>query len=98
MTTTKLKRLLPELFSLTASEAAEFLGCSADALDNLRSDPESGWIQGLHWQKLPRIGVRYNAELLRDWFANAHDPSAHQRAIANFQASLLSNQKRRRST
>lgn len=92
---TKPKRLLPTLFSLTKQEAAEFLGCSIDALDNLRGDAEVGWIQGLHWQKLPRIGIRYNAELLRDWFVNAHDSAAHQRAIANFQASLLSNQKRR---
>lgn len=97
MSKQKTTRLLPELFSLTANEAAEFLGCSADSLERLREDSESGWIQGIHWQKLPRIGVRYNAKLLEDWFANAHDKAAHQRAIENFQAGLLSNQKRRRS-
>ncbi|NEQ26707.1 MAG: hypothetical protein F6K28_48305 [Microcoleus sp. SIO2G3] len=84
-------------FLLTPQQAAELLAVSTDTIDRLRSDPEVGWVRGVHWNLLPRGGYRYNAELLKDWWANAHDPEAHQRAIENFQASLLSNKKRRRS-
>jgi hypothetical protein len=45
--------------------------------------------QSIHWVKL---NIRYNIDLIQDWLQNRADPAAHQKAIANYQASLLSNQ------
>jgi hypothetical protein len=84
-----------QAFALNATKAAALLDLSVDSLDRLRSDPESGWIQGVHWNKLPRCGLRYNAELLKDWFANAHDLAVHQRAVEAWRASLLSSKRKR---
>jgi tRNA(His) 5'-end guanylyltransferase len=50
------------------------------------------WIEGIHWVKLNSRCVRYNVDLIQDWLQNRTDPAAHQKAIANYQASLLSNQ------
>lgn len=82
-------------FALSPQNAAALLDISIDTLDRLRHDPESGWIQGVHWNKLPRGGIRYNAELLKDWFANVHDLTTHQRAIEAWRASLLSSKRKR---
>ena len=82
------------LFILNAQKASELLDISPDTLERYRKDAKIGWVQGVHWNKLPGGDYRYNADLLRDWFANLHNPEAHQRAIANFQASLLSNRRR----
>lgn len=90
-----MKSAIPERLAISAERAAALLDVSADTLDRLKSDPEVGWIQGVHWQKLPRGGIRYNLALLTDWYSNAHDPAAHLRAIEAWRASLLSNRRRR---
>lgn len=87
--------VLTPLFALNSDRAAALLDISTDTLDRYRNDPETGWIQGVHWFYLPRGGYRYNKELLEDWVANLHDPESHQRAIENFRASLPSNKGRR---
>jgi hypothetical protein len=50
------------------------------------------WIEGIHWVKINSRCVRYNLDLIQDWLQNQSDPAAHQKAIAHYQASLLSNQ------
>lgn len=62
---------------------------------------EGIWIEGLHWVRINRRCVRYNLELIQDWVHNCQDPVAHQRANTacseaneQYQASLMSNQKR----
>ena len=52
-------------------------------------------IEKIHWIKLNSRVVLYNLQLVQDWFQNQGDPQAHQRAIENYQATLLSNQKRK---
>jgi hypothetical protein len=84
-------------FILNAQKTADLLDISPDTLERYRKNKEVGWIQGVHWNRLPGGDYRYNAELLRDWFANLHDPEAHQHAIENFRASLPSRKRRRMS-
>lgn len=85
------------LFALNRANAAALLDVSVDTLDRYRLDPAIGWIQGVHWFKLPGGEYRYNKEMLEDWLANLHEPDSHLKAIENFRASLLSSQKRKRS-
>ena len=59
-----------------------------------KSYRRSKWLEGVHWVRLTAKTIRYNWPLIRDWLHNQEDPEAHQRAIANYQAQLLSNQKR----
>jgi predicted site-specific integrase-resolvase len=78
---------------LTEQELAERLRLSVDTLQRYRRD---GVLQrGVHWQKLRGGEVRYNEELINDWWANLHDPDAHQRAIEVWQSQLLSNRKKK---
>lgn len=51
-------------------------------------------IEGIHWVRINSRCIRYNLDLIQDWFQNRHDPNAHQRAIEVYQANLLSNQKK----
>jgi nitric oxide reductase activation protein len=53
------------------------------------------WYQGIHYVK-PVQKILYNKTLLVDWMINRHDWMAHQRAIEIFQASLPSNQPKKR--
>jgi hypothetical protein len=53
---------------------------------------EGIWIEGIHWVKLNSRCVRYNLDLLQDWYHNQNDAAAHQRAIDRYQATLPSNQ------
>jgi hypothetical protein len=56
-------------------------------------------LQDIHWLRLGRTHVLYCLPLILDFLSNRHDPVAHQRAIENYQATLLSNQpKARRSS
>ncbi|WP_019505237.1 hypothetical protein [Pleurocapsa sp. PCC 7319] len=55
------------------------------------------WTLGIHYQYLNSRTIRYHEGLLRDWFANICDPTAHQRGIEAYLASLLSNQQKKRS-
>lgn len=84
-------------FVLNSKNAALLLDMSMDTLERYRSNSEIGWIQGIHWYQLPGGEYRYNRDLLIDWLANCHDPDAHSRAVQNFQDSLLSNRRKKRS-
>jgi hypothetical protein len=81
---------------LTEQELAERLSLSVDTLQRYRKDKVL--LQGIHWQKLRGGEIRYNETLLIDWWANLHDPEAHQRAIENWQQQLLSNKRKRRQS
>jgi hypothetical protein len=72
----------------------EKLGLSAQTLKGLRKD--GALIQGIHFVEVnPRL-ILYNLPLLMDWVVNRDDPQTHMRAIENFQACLLSNQRKGR--
>ncbi len=73
-------------------KATEALGLSSETLKHYRLGGE--WIEGIHWVRINSRCVRYNLELIQDWFHNRHDPAAHLRAIEFYQANLLSNQKK----
>lgn len=73
-------------------QASKSLDLSGETLKKYRLEGE--WIEGIHWVRINSRCVRYNLELIQDWFHNRHDPAAHLRAIENYQESLLSNQKR----
>jgi CHAD domain-containing protein len=73
-------------------QAKKSLSLSGETLKRYRLQGE--WIEGIHWVRINSRCVRYNLELIQDWFHNRHDPSAHMRAIEFYQDSLLSNQKK----
>ncbi|MEM8804460.1 MAG: hypothetical protein AAGF01_00210 [Cyanobacteria bacterium P01_G01_bin.38] len=75
---------------VSKQEATQCLKLSDTTLKRYRS--QGLLIEGLHWVRINSRVIRYNLELLKDWVHNRHDPVAHQRAIAVYQASLLSNQ------
>jgi CHAD domain-containing protein len=79
------------LLFVTKRQASAYLNLSDATLKKYRM--QGVWIEGVHWVRLNSRCVRYNLELLKDWVQNHNDPTAHQRAIAAYQASLLSNQK-----
>ena len=56
---------------------------------------EQHWYLGIHFVQ-PVQKILYNKELIEDWMVNKHEYSVHLRAIEAYQASLPSNQKRRR--
>lgn len=71
-------------------EAERLTGLSHETLKKYRLN--GILTEGIHWIRInPRV-VRYNAMLLLDFLQNRNDRNAHQRAIGNYQASLLSNQ------
>jgi len=55
------------------------------------------WFLGIHFVK-PVQKILYNKELIQDWMVNCDDYSAHLRAIEAYQATIPSNQKRRRAS
>ncbi len=73
-------------------QACEFLALSNDTLKKYRLQGE--WIEGIHWVRINQRCVRYNLPLIQDWMHNRCDPAAHQRAIATYESTLLSHQKR----
>ncbi|MBD2060601.1 hypothetical protein H6F88_32165 [Oculatella sp. FACHB-28] len=73
-------------------KASATLSLSGETLKRYRLQGE--WIEGIHWVRINSRCVRYNLELIQDWFHNRHDPKAHMRAIEVYQSSLLSNQKK----
>lgn len=77
-------------------QAAKLLDCHPATLQQYRKNEKIGWVEGLHYVRPNGQKVLYNKPLIADWLANRHDPDAHLRAIANYQASLLSNQKLKR--
>ena len=71
---------------------SKLLKLSPETLKKYRLDGRL--VEGIHWIRVnPRL-VRYNLPLVQDWFQNQGDPQAHQRAIVNYHAMLLSNQKK----
>ena len=80
---------------INKQEVCKLLDISDRSLVRYR---EKYWLLGAHYVK-PVQKILYNRELIEDWLVNRHNPVAHQRAIDAYQASLLSNQpKRRRKT
>lgn len=73
-------------------KATQSLSLSGETLKRYRLSGE--WIEGIHWVRINSRCVRYNLDLIQDWFHNRHDPAAHMRAIEVYQAGLLSNQKK----
>ncbi len=71
-------------------ELSRRLSISATTLKRYRLN--GTWIEGIHWVRLNSRCTRYNVELITDWLQNRDDLVAHQRAIAVYQANLLSNQ------
>jgi tRNA(His) 5'-end guanylyltransferase len=76
---------------VSKQQASQFLTLSGETMRRYRVQGE--WIEGVHWVRVNCRCVRYNLDLLEDWLHNRSNPSAHQRAIAAYQASLLSHQK-----
>jgi tRNA(His) 5'-end guanylyltransferase len=75
-------------------EASQYLNLSGTTLKRYRL--QGLLIEGIHWVRINSRCIRYNLDLIQDWLHNRQDPIAHQRAIENYQASLLSNQKKTR--
>ncbi|HEY9696776.1 MAG TPA: hypothetical protein V6D10_05905 [Trichocoleus sp.] len=76
-------------------EAAKLLRVHYNTIGRYRKSQTVGWIEGVHYAALPSGEIRYNKPMLLDWLTNRHDPQAHLRAIEIYQASLLSNQRRK---
>jgi hypothetical protein len=55
------------------------------------------WYRGIHFVQ-PVQKILYNRELIEDWMVNRHDYPTHLRAIEAYQATLPSNQKRKRAS
>jgi hypothetical protein len=85
-------QVLPEW--VDKHDAAKIVCKHWKTLDRWRVDPNSTLLEGLHWQH-DGGEVVYHAELLKDWYRHRGNPSAHQRTIDSFIASLPSNQPRR---
>ncbi|MEO0349494.1 MAG: hypothetical protein AAF282_05520 [Cyanobacteria bacterium P01_A01_bin.15] len=81
-------RELPE--SGNKQMAAQTLGVSPRQVERYQEK----WIEGVHFI-YEGTKPTYNLALLRDWKANRDNPTAHQRAVRNWQRNLLSNQKKR---
>lgn len=75
-------------------EAERLTGLSHETLKKLRLSGEL--TEGIEWVRQNSRSILYNAYLLTDFFQNRNDPAAHQRAIANYLASLPENQPKSR--
>lgn len=84
---------LPNGNWLNKHDAAKLLGISTHTLKIYR---KRYWTLGIHFQYLNSRTIRYHRDLLIDWLANRFCPTAHQRAIEVYLASLLSNQTKKR--
>jgi len=73
-------------------EACALLQVTERTLSRYRS---SYWYLGTHFVQ-PVQKILYNRELIEDWMVNRHDWAAHMKAIEAYQATIPSNQKRRR--
>lgn len=77
---------------VTKHRIAALLNLSPETLKKYRLDGRL--IEGIHWIRVnPRV-VRYNLPLIQDWLQNHGDPQVHQRAVENYQSTLLSNQRK----
>lgn len=75
-------------FTVRFRELNQMTGLSSDSCSRRKRD--GSWLQGAHYFG-EGAATRYNISLICDWLANRSNPAAHQRAIANFLASLPSN-------
>ncbi|MBW4541694.1 MAG: helix-turn-helix domain-containing protein [Myxacorys chilensis ATA2-1-KO14] len=76
-------------------EVAKLLNIHWKTAGGWRLSGEAGWIEGIHYQQVGRQFL-YNKELLEDWIAHRNDPNGHLAAIEAYQATLKSNQSKRR--
>jgi tRNA(His) 5'-end guanylyltransferase len=74
-----------------ARVATELLSLSDSTMKRYRT--EGKWVEGIHWVKFSNRCIRYNLELIQDWVHNRDNPKAHAKAIAAYQANLLSSQR-----
>jgi hypothetical protein len=77
---------------LTTEETAEIFRCSTRNLLRLRNEK---MVEGIHWYSRGKENF-YIGPLVRDLAVNWTNTIAHQRAIENYRASLLSGQKKKR--
>jgi tRNA(His) 5'-end guanylyltransferase len=77
---------------VSKQEAVRYLQLSDATLKRYRLQGQL--IEGIHWVRINSRCIRYNLDLIQDWLHNRHDPTAHERAVRTYQASLLSNQKK----
>jgi hypothetical protein len=75
---------------VSRKEISQRLSMSATTLKRYRLSGHL--IEGIHWVRLNSRCIRYNFELTQDWVQNRGNGAVHERAIALYQASLLSNQ------
>jgi hypothetical protein len=64
--------------------AASLTGYSKTYLRNLRLDPDSGLIQGIHWERLNSRVVKYRSPLLEHWAENRNKPLKLSQAIEEY--------------
>lgn len=86
--------ILENAHFINKRSVCQLTGLSGETLKRYRRSGQ--WIEGIHWIKINERLIRYNWPLLKDWLQNCQDPIAHQRAIAAYQSTLLSNQARKR--
>ena len=66
---------------------ANRIGYSPHTLKAIRH--RGDWIEGIHYVRQNSRTILYNLELCLNWLANQATPSAHQRAIECYLASLV---------
>lgn len=88
-----IEQLSPQLL-LDKREAGRILGISPETLKKYR---QRGYlIEDIHYYRWNQRVIRYNSILLQDWAIHRNNPTAHQRAIESYLASLASNQPKKR--
>ncbi len=79
---------------VSKQEALQYLHLSEATLKRYRS--QGHLLEGIHWVRINSRCVRYNLELIQDWLHTRHDPTAHERVVRRYQATLLHNQNQTR--
>jgi Putative excisionase (DUF1233) len=70
--------------------AKEITAITAIAPSTLRRLRQTEWVEGAHFCVLGYSSIIYNAELIRDWIANKHQPELHEQAIQSYLSNLPS--------
>jgi hypothetical protein len=78
---------------ITKKEACALLKVSGRTLARYRDET---LMDRIHFSRISKQKILYNQELLLDWIPNRYDWATHLRAIELYQASLASNQRRKR--
>lgn len=79
----------------TKQVLAEHIGYSPHTIKAIRQ--RGDWQEGIHYVKQNSRSIRYNLELCLNWLATRHNPSAHEKEILRYLASL-EGEKARKST